>query len=325
MARVEHRLLGNTGLTVSRLGFGAATLGDEYGATDPQESARAVRHAVEQGMNLIDTAPYYGRTLSETRLGEALKGIRPKVILATKCARYDKAGFDFSAARVTSSIDESLARLQTDYVDIFHIHDVEFGDKRQIIEETLPALRRIQQAGKARFIGITGLAVEMLRDIADAFPVDCMLSYCRYNLMNTDMDTVLAPLCSARGIGLMNASPLHMGFLTAAGPPSWHPILQDMRPVGQRLVEICRKHGRDISQVALRFAFDHPGLASTFVGIKTRAEVDANLAAIESPLDPGLLQELEAAAQPARGRMWPSGRPENYDSMMRSENVAHAN
>lgn len=325
MARVEHRVLGRTGLTVSRLGFGAATLGDEYGVMDPQEGARALRHAVDRGINLIDTAPYYGRTLSETRLGEALRGIRSKVILATKCARYDKAGFDFSAERVTRSIEESLARLQTDYVDIFHVHDVEFGDKGQIIEETLPALRRIQQAGKARFIGITGLAVEMLRDIADEFPVDCMLSYCRYNLMNTDMDTVLAPLCAERGIGLMNASPLHMGFLTEAGPPAWHPILTDMRPIGQQLVEICRKHGRDISKVALRFAFDHPVLASTFVGIKTRAEVDANLAAIESPLDADLLNELEAAARPARGRMWPSGRPENYDSMMRNENVAHAN
>ncbi|HYZ84016.1 MAG TPA: aldo/keto reductase [Bryobacteraceae bacterium] len=321
---MEYRQLGRTGLTVSRLGFGAATLGDEYGVTDPAECPRAVHHAVDLGINFIDTAPYYGRTLSETRLGEALKGIRHKVVLATKCARYGKADFDFSAERVTRSIDESLQRLQTDYVDVLHIHDVEFGDKRLIIEETIPALRKIQQAGKARFIGITGLAVEMLSDIAAAAPVDCMLSYCRYNLMNTDMHDVLVPFCQEQGVGLMNASPLHMGVLTEAGPPDWHPMTPDMRTIGREVAELCRQRGRNVSEVALRFAFDHPYLSSTFVGIKTRAEVDANLRAIETEPDPELLSEIEQLVKPIRGRMWTSGKEENYDSMMRI-NVAHAN
>jgi L-galactose dehydrogenase len=323
---VEYRTLGNTGLSVSRLGFGAATLGDEYGVTDPSEGHRAVRHAIDRGINIIDTAPYYGRTLSETRLGEALEGVRDKVLIATKCARYDKAGFDFTAERVTRSIDESLQRLRTDYVDIFHIHDVEFGDRNLIIHETIPALRRIQQAGKARFIGITGLNVELLREIATANPVDCMLSYCRQNLMNTDLSTVLAPFCTERGIGLMNASPLHMRVLTEEGPPAWHPMSAEMREVGRKIVEACQARGRNVSEVALRFAYEHPVLASTFVGIKTRAEVDANIAAVEAPLDTDLIAELEAVAAPIRGKMWPSGLPENYDSMMKeSTHVAHSN
>src|SRR6185369_17183824 len=146
---MEIRTLGTTGLKVSRLGFGAAPLGNEYGGMENGEAKRAIDLAIDNGINFFDVAPYYGLTLAETRLGEMLKGRRHEVILATKVARYGLASFDFSAARVTRSADESLQRLQTDYLDILHVHDVEFGDKRQIVEETIPAVRRLQQQGKA--------------------------------------------------------------------------------------------------------------------------------------------------------------------------------
>jgi Predicted oxidoreductases (related to aryl-alcohol dehydrogenases) len=137
-------------------------------------------------------------------------------------------------------VDESLARLQTDYLDIFLVHDIEFGHRTQIIEETIPAMRRIRDSGKARFIGITGLPVEMLHDVAAAAPVDCILSYCRYNLINTELQDRLLPYCTANGIGLINASPLHMGMLTDAGPPPWHPALPEIRATARRIVEFCR-------------------------------------------------------------------------------------
>ena len=159
---MERRTLGRTGIEVSVLGFGAAPLGLEYGELDEAEGARAVRRAVELGVDFFDTAPYYGRTLSEERLGRALEGIRQEVVLATKCCRYDKRDFDFTAERVARSIDESLGRLRTDYVDLFQIHDVEFGSEDAVVEETIPALRAIQESGKARAVGITGLPVEML-------------------------------------------------------------------------------------------------------------------------------------------------------------------
>src|SRR5882762_7454652 len=136
---MEMRSLGKTGLQVSRLGFGAAPLGNEYGGMNNAEAQRAIHLAIDNGINFFDVAPYYGRTLAESRLGVALKGRRHSIELATKCGRYDKNGFDFSAARVTQTTDESLARLQTDYLDILHVHDIEFGDRRQIIEETIPA------------------------------------------------------------------------------------------------------------------------------------------------------------------------------------------
>lgn len=314
---MEYRTLGNTGLRVAALGFGAAPLGDEYGTLDPAEATRAIHLAIDRGINLFDVAPYYGRTLAETRLGEALRGRRQKVILATKCARYDVAAFDFSAARVTRSIDESLARLQTDYLDIFLIHDVEFGDRGQIIHETIPALRRIQETGKARHIGITGLALEVLQDVAAAAPVDCILSYCRYNLVNTDLEDGLLPFAVQSGIGMINASPLHMGVLTAAGPPPWHPALPEIRETGRKIVAFCNDRGVSPTAVALQFAINHPNIASTLNGMSTTDQVEQNLRAVEQPLDEAFVKELEKIAQPTRRRMWPSGRAENYDRSMR--------
>jgi L-galactose dehydrogenase len=313
---MEYRTLGKTGLKVSRLGFGAATLGNEYGTADPQESARAVNLAIDSGINIFDVAPYYGRTLAETRLGEMVEGRRHEVIIATKCARYDKAEFDFSAGRVTQSIDESLRRLKTDYVDILHVHDIEFAHKRQVIDETIPALRNIQAAGKARFIGITGLTVCMLREIAEETDVDCLLSYCRYNLMNTDMASTLFPLAEKRGVGLMNASPLYMRLLTPEGPLDWHPASAELREVGRQVVDLCKRRGASPSKVALHYASAPSSIASTFVGISTQEEVLQNIGAIDATLDLSLLDEIDKLAEPVRHRMWKSGLPENYDRMM---------
>ena len=125
---MEQRTLGNTGIQLSVLGFGAATLGDIYGGIDPDEGTRAVRHAIDRGINFIDVAPYYGLTLAETRLGEALDGVRDQVVLSSKCCRYGMREFDFSRKSVTESLDASLKRLRTDHLDLFIIHDVEFGD-----------------------------------------------------------------------------------------------------------------------------------------------------------------------------------------------------
>ena len=145
---MEYRTLGRTGLRVSKLGFGGSPLGNEFGEADPVEAERAVRCAIDLGVNYFDVAPYYGRTLAETRLGGALAGRRDKVVLASKCGRYDVAKFDFSAARIRASIDESLERLRTDYLDVFLAHDIEFVDANQIIQEAIPTMRALQREGK---------------------------------------------------------------------------------------------------------------------------------------------------------------------------------
>jgi L-galactose dehydrogenase len=137
-----------------------------------------VHHAIDHGINFFDVSPYYGRTLAEERLGSALAGRRDRVILATKVGRYGRGAgrCDYSAERVASSIDGSLQRLRTDYVDLLQVHDVEnVADPNQIIDETIPAMRKLQQQGKCRAVGITGLPLKILRHIAARTSVDSIL------------------------------------------------------------------------------------------------------------------------------------------------------
>ncbi|MDZ7637306.1 MAG: aldo/keto reductase [Bryobacterales bacterium] len=315
---MKRNPLGNTGLRVSELSFGASPLGNEFGQADPAEAARAVRRAIELGINCFDTSPYYGRTLSEKRLGEALDGAdyargaaRDDIVLTTKCGRYDNAGFDFSAGRVKRSIDESLTRLRTSYVDVLFAHDVEFGDPRQIIEETIPALREIQASGKARFIGITGFPVKLLQTIAEAARVDAIMSYCRYNLLMDDLDNALAPYCEGQGIGLFNASPLHMRALTETGPPEWHPAPDAAKAVAATVAALCKERGARVDEVALQFCLAWPRASTTVVGMSKVSHVESNVAAMANRPDPGLLSEIAALVAPVKNAAWRCGRPEN--------------
>jgi L-galactose dehydrogenase len=308
---MDYRKLGKTDLNLSLVGFGGAALGGVFGNVDPGEGTRAVHLAVDNGINFFDTSPYYGITLAETRLGAALVGRRERVILATKCGRYGMDEFDFSAKRVTASMDESLRRLQTDYVDLFQVHDLEFGDAQQIVDETIPALRQLQQQGKARYIGITGYPPKLLKRIAEGAPVDSILTYCHYNLMNTDMDEVLTVFARERGIGLINAAALHMGILTENGPAAWHPAPQAVRDAGKKAAEFCRSHGADIADVAMRFSLDHPYVSSTLVGMANTRQVEASLELLRTSSDPELLRQVEAILAPVFNYVWPSGRAEN--------------
>lgn len=316
MSEMIYRVLGKTGLKVSIIGFGASPLGQEFGVIDPAEGKRAVHYAIERGINYFDVAPYYGRTVAETRLGEALRGYRDKIILATKAGRYDKelaTGFDFSAQRILKSVDESLARLQTDYIDVFQIHDIEFGRREQIINETLPAMQQLKQAGKVRFIGITGYPVHPLKAIADTAEFDTILSYCRYNLMDTSMDEVLTPVVRKKGLGLINASPLHMRVLTEQGAPEWHPAPKRVVETGRQVAIFCRSRGVDIADLAMQFVLQHSDVATTLVGMSKTRHVDQNLKTVGVAPDPELLAEVLTLIKPVANIAWQEGRPENYD------------
>jgi L-galactose dehydrogenase len=308
---MQYRKIGKTNLEVSILGFGASPLGNEFGSIDAAEGERAVHHAIDHGINYFDVAPYYGRTLAESRLGKALEGRREKVILATKCCRYDVDGFDFSARRVKSDIEGSLQRLRTDYVDLFQIHDIEFGDRRQIIEETIPAAREVQRSGKARHVGITAFPPKMLQEVASQAPVDAILSYARYNLMVTDLDDVLRPYCDKHGVGLINASPLHLRILTAEGAPEWHPAHEAVKRAGRQVAATCQESGFHVADVALRFCLDYPHVASTLVGMSKQRHVEQNLRAMDLEIPPGLLNKIQTLIEPVKNKVWATGRPEN--------------
>lgn len=310
---MHYRPLGNTGLQVSVLSYGASPLGGVFGEFDEPSGIETVHAALDLGINCIDVSPYYGLTRAETVLGKALQGIsRDRYYLCTKVGRYGAAEFDFSAERVTRSVDESLHRLQVDYVDLIQCHDIEFGSLDQVVEETLPALRNVVARGKARFIGITGLPLKIFPTVLDRAPVDTILSYCRYNLVDTAL-TGLIPYLKQKGVGILNASPLSMGLLADRPLPEWHPAPPEMRAACVQAADHCRSKGSSLPKLALQFAVANPELATTFVGMANVADLQSNVAWIDEPIDMELLAEVQTILGPIKDRTWPSGRPENND------------
>src|SRR5277367_4195858 len=164
---MQH-ILGQTGLVLSPIGLGASSLGGGvFGPVEEKDAVRTVHLALDRGVRLIDVAPFYGETRAESVLGKALRGVqRDRYVLATKVGRYGDTEFDFSGERVQRSMNESLQRLGVEYVDLIQAHDVEYGDLHQIETETIPALHRLVDEGKARFVGATGYPLSPLRRLA---------------------------------------------------------------------------------------------------------------------------------------------------------------
>jgi L-galactose dehydrogenase len=310
---MKYRQLGRTGLQVSVLSFGASSLGGVFRDIDEAEGVRTVHAALDEGINFIDVAPYYGETKAETVLGKSLRGIaRESYYLATKVGRYGARDFDFSARRVSESVDESLGRLGVEHIDLIQVHDIEFVSLDVVVEETLPALRRLQQEGKVSHVGITGLPVGAFLKVAERAEVDTVLSYSRYCLNDTSLLRIL-PALEERGVGVLTASPLSMGLLSHRGPPAWHPAPGDLKRACSMAADHCARRGADISKLAVQFAVGQERLASCIVGSADPENIRRNCRWIEEPLDEELLGEVLEILQPVKDLCWYEGLPENSD------------
>jgi aryl-alcohol dehydrogenase-like predicted oxidoreductase len=309
---MQTRPLGSTGLDVPILSFGASSLGQEFRPVRLDEALASVRTALDCGMNLIDTSPFYGRGMSEVLLGVALEGVpRRDYLLCTKLGRYDLGHFDFSARRVAESVDVSLHRLRTDHLDIVLCHDVEFVPMQQIVDETLPALRRIQQAGKVRFVGFSGYPQKIFRFVCERAAVDCALNYNQYTLQNTRFATETIPFLAARGVGVMNAGPFSARLLTDAPLPAWLKEPESVKAAARRAAELCRARGSNIAKLALQFALANPAIATTVAGSANPANVRAWAAWAAEPIDEELLREVRATFAPVQDVGHVEGLPEN--------------
>ena len=265
-----------------------------------------------------DTAPWYGFGESERILGRVLKAARiPRAAyyLSTKVGRYLPGvleQFDFTYARTLASVDESLARLQVDYIDTVQVHDPEFAPALEIIlSETLPALEAARAAGKIRRIGITGYPLAALRYLAERVPagitIDSALSYCHYNLHDTTLrdDGTLAAL-AARGIGVVCGSPLSMGLLTPRGPPAWHPASAGLKARCAAAAAYAAERGADIAHLALHFAlFSQPDIVTIMISSASLARISHDLAVVtgRAPLADG----HAALIEDIRARFFPPG------------------
>jgi len=307
---MHYRQIGRTDMRVSPLSLGASALGGVFADIDPAQGIRTVHEAVAQGVNFIDVAPYYGFTKAEAVLGQALRTLpRPQYLLSTKVGRYGHNGqkaWDYRAARVARSVDESLARLHTNYLDLLSVHDVEFADLKQVIHETIPALQALKAAGKVRYIGITGLPLAKLRYVLDQVPVgtlDTVLSFCHYCL-NDDALSEHAAYFEELQVGVINAAPLAMGLLSAQGPPTWHPASAALKDLARRAAAHCAARGYSIEQLAIQYAVSHPGVATTLVSAACLSLMSQNIKWAASPPDPDLLREVRALLHPVLGKTW---------------------
>ncbi len=309
---IKTTTLGSTDLTVSTIGFGCVALGGQYGELEEAEGIRSVHHAIDVGINFFDTSAYYGETLSETRLGKALKGRRDQIVLATKGGRHTIDRFDFTYDNIIEMCDASLRRLQTDWLDVYQLHDIEFG-RMADVEAGIRALQDLKKAGKVRAIGVTGYPLGLLRQMAATHDLDLVLSYCHGNLLNDRLNDVLLPTVRERGIGLINASITHMGILTPQGEQPWHPAAAELKQAGRAAANICLQYGANLAQLATQYALQTATADVTLLGTRTVAELDSTLALNDTPINPDLLRDVQTALAPVHNLEWPSGLPAYAD------------
>jgi L-galactose dehydrogenase len=311
---MKTRPLGNTGIDLPILSFGASSLGAEFRSITLDEAMLSTKTAIDLGMNFIDTSPFYGRGMSEIMLGLGLRGIpRDRYLLGTKLGRYSDVHFDFSAKRVEESVHVSLQRLGIDYLDILLLHDVEFVPLTQIWEETLPAVLKLKKEGKVRAVGFSCYPMKTFHTVLDHVEneIDCVLSYNRYTLQNTSFADELLCRLEAKGIGAMNAGPFSARLLTNAELPGWLKEPEKVKAAARAAAKLCESRGMDIAQLALQFSCEHPGLATTIAGSANPTNIRKWADWLEQPIDRSLLADVMAIFEPVKNLGHLEGLPEN--------------
>ena len=276
------------------------------------EALQSVRVALDCGLNFIDTSPFYGRGMSEVLLGIALRDVpRDSYAICTKLGRYDLEHFDFSARRVRESVDVSLHRLGCGHLDVILCHDIEFVPMQQIVDETIPALRDVQKAGKVRYIGFSGYPQKIFRFICDQVGVDCVLSYNQYTLQNTCFADETIPYLRAKGIGVMNAGPFSARLLTNAPLPAWLKEPEEVKAAARSAAALCASRGSDIAKLALQFCLANEDITTTVAGSANPANIRSWARWAAEPVDDDLLREVLEIFAPVKNIGHLEGLPEN--------------
>ena len=308
---MERRKLGNTDLELPVISYGASSLGQEFRRVTIDEALQSCRVALELGMNFIDTSPFYGRGMSEVLLGQVLRDRpREEFILGTKLGRYDLQHFDFSAKRVAESIDVSLHRMGVDHLDIILCHDIEFVDMQQIVDETIPAIQKIRDTGKVRYIGFSGYPMKIFPFIIDQIDVDVVLSYNHYHLQNTKFAAHFDTL-KAKGVGIMNAGPFCARLLTNASLPEWHKEPEAVRVACKQAADHCSSKGVDIAQLAVQFCVANEDITTTIAGSANPDNVRNWAKWAGTPMNEQLLAEVLEILGPIKDIGHVEGLPEN--------------
>ncbi|XP_011498940.1 PREDICTED: L-galactose dehydrogenase-like [Ceratosolen solmsi marchali] len=280
---MEYKVLGNTGLKVSRLSLGGAPLGCHYGEFDEEEGIRLIITAIKNGINYIDTAYYYGQGKSETILGKALKKVpRQAYYIATKVGRYGldyEHMFDFTTEKTCQSVKKSLKLLQLTYIDIIQVHDIEFAPSLDIIlTQTLPELSRQVAQGRARHIGITGYPVSILKECIEKsnIRIACVLSYARLTLIDDTLSQYI-PFFKERNVGIISAAASCMGLLSSREVPVWHPADDDVKKICKEAGQYCKDNNVELAKLAIWHSLQCTDIDTHLVGMQNCQELNINV------------------------------------------------
>ncbi len=321
---MKMRFLGNSGIKVSEICFGAMTFGGRgywkvIGEVEQNGANELVNTALEGGINFFDTADVYSEGLSEEILGKALGNRRKNIILATKVrGRTGKGPNDAGLSRkhIIDSCNKSLARLGTDYIDLYQIHSF---DPYTPQEETLRALDDLVRAGKVRYIGVsnhTGWQLMKALSISEKQNLEKFITLqAYYSLVSRDLENELVPLCLDQKLGILPWSPLGGGFLTgkyrrgkerpknARRTDPVNQFLQFDEEKGFMIVEelekISRNHNATIAQAALNYLLRKPGVSSVIIGAKSKEQLLDNLKTSDWEMVPDEVSRLDELSKPA--------------------------
>jgi aryl-alcohol dehydrogenase-like predicted oxidoreductase len=294
---MEQRRLGNSDISVSTIAIGCWPMGGDYwGGTDDEESVRTIHRALEQGVTFFDTAPAYGAGHSEEVLGRGLAGRRQEAVISTKTQATPE--------QIRPSLEASLERLQTDYVDLFFVH---WPKRSEPLARTMEELEALRQEGVIRAIGVSNFTIDMMEAARQYGTIDALQP--PYNLIWRFPEEDVLPYCREHGIGVTTYSSLAQGMLAGAVGLNTTYRGGDMRPRSvlwlpenlgkflytvERLKPIAGQLGVSQAQLALRWLIEQEGVTTALVGARTPAEVDDNVGAVGWPLDSETLQQVQA-------------------------------
>ena len=304
---MQQRTLGQR-LEVSAIGLGCMSMSSVYGKAEDEQSIATIRRAVELGLTLLDTADAYGMGQNETVVGKAIKGIRDKVVLATKfgqVTREGKSGIDGTPENVRQACDGSLKRLGVETIDLYYQHRV---DPNVPIEETVGAMADLVTAGKVRFLGLSEASAKSIRRAQKVHPIAALQT--EYSLWTREVEAEILPTCRALGIGFVPYSPLGRGFLSGVIPTRDSLVAGDRRLDHPRfaaeniqrnagllpaLKKVAEAHEATPAQIAIAWLLARGPDIVPIPGTKRIERLEENLGAAEITLAAGEIGSLEAA------------------------------
>jgi len=307
---MHYKKLGKSELELSVIGLGTWAMGNDYwGQCNDNESISAIQAGIDNGINLIDTAPSYGSGHAEMLVGKAIKGRRDKVIVATKVGCY-RVGegyvMDLKPERIMRSIEDSLSLLGIECIDLYQIH---WPDPSTPIAESMATLTQLHQQGKFRYLGVSNFSVGQM-DEASAY-MDIVSLQPRYSLLDRDIEKDLIPYCIEKQMGVLTYGSLGAGILSGKYDTVTAQQLSDRR-VGfypyfkgemlektMRLLDMLKtvaaRHGKPISQVAVNWVWAQQGITCALVGAKNAAQAQENAKAGHWALDEEDITQIGSA------------------------------